>query len=54
MKEKELLFSVGPKDFKWDFFKTSGPGGQNKNKRDTVIATEYLPIRMQAGGITPA
>ena len=35
---KELLFSLNSKDFKWDFFKTSGPGGQNKNKRDTERA----------------
>ena len=32
----ELLFSIGSKDFKWDFFKTSGPGGQNKNKQDSL------------------
>ena len=42
MKEKELLFSVGPKDFKWDFFKTSGPGGQNKNKRDTACRCTHI------------
>ena len=39
----ELLFSIGPKDFKWDFFKTSGPGGQNKNKRDTACRCTHPP-----------
>ena len=39
---KELLFSIGPKDFKWDFFKTSGPGGQNKNKRDTACRCTHI------------
>ena len=38
----ELLFSIGPKDFKWDFFKTSGPGGQNKNKRDTACRCTHI------------
>lgn len=39
---KELLFSIGPKDFKWNFFKTSGPGGQNKNKRDTACRCTHI------------
>lgn len=39
---KELLFSIGPKDFKWDFFKTSGLGGQNKNKRDTACRCTHI------------
>ena len=39
---KELLFSIGPKNFKWDFFKTSGPGGQNKNKRDTACRCTHI------------
>ena len=41
--KKELLFSLGPKDFKWEFFKSSGPGGQNKNKRDTACRCIHLP-----------
>jgi len=40
---KELLFSLNSKDFKWDFFKTSGPGGQNKNKRDTACRCTHPP-----------
>jgi peptide chain release factor 1 len=35
-KERELLFSVGPKNFKIEFFKAGGKGGQNRNKRDTA------------------
>jgi protein subunit release factor B len=41
--KKELLFSLGPKDFKWEFFKSSGPGGQNKNKRDTACRCIHPP-----------
>lgn len=35
-KKRELLFTLTAKDFKWEFYKSSGPGGQNKNKRDTA------------------
>lgn len=43
MKEKELLFSLTAKDFKWEFFKSSGAGGQNKNKRDTACRCIHPP-----------
>jgi protein subunit release factor B len=42
-KKKELLFSLGPGDFDWEFFKSSGPGGQNKNKRDTACRCIHRP-----------
>lgn len=45
--KKELLFSVGPKDFKWEFYRSSGPGGQNKNKRDTACRC----IHVESGAI---
>ncbi len=43
MSKKELLFSLNKDDFKWEFFKSSGPGGQNKNKRDTACKCIHPP-----------
>jgi protein subunit release factor B len=34
--ERELLFSVTKKDLDITFFRGSGNGGQNRNKRDTA------------------
>lgn len=42
MKEKELLFSVTKKDFKIEFTKGSGNGGQNRNKRDTAVRITHI------------
>lgn len=36
MDDKELLFTIGTEDFDWQFFRSSGHGGQHKNKRDTA------------------
>ena len=36
-KEKELAFSVGEKDFRWETFTSGGPGGQNQNKVATGV-----------------
>jgi len=42
MKERKLLFSLKPgRDFFFQPYKASGPGGQNRNKRDTAIRLEH-------------
>lgn len=43
MKRRELLFTLSSKDFLWNFFKAPGPGGQNKNKRDTACRCIHPP-----------
>lgn len=36
MGKKKILFSVTRKDFRVDFFRAGGPGGQNQNKRNSA------------------
>lgn len=36
-KEKEVLFTVGANDCDWQYVRSSGPGGQNVNKRSTKV-----------------
>ena len=40
-KPEEL--KINPSDLKMDFFKSSGPGGQNVNKRQTAVRITHLP-----------
>ena len=42
--EKEL--EVKPADLKIDVFKSSGPGGQNVNKRMTAVRITHLPTKI--------
>lgn len=39
---RELLFSIGPKDFKWDFFRASGKGGQKLNKTSSACRCTHI------------
>ncbi|MBI3420586.1 MAG: peptide chain release factor 2 [Candidatus Sungbacteria bacterium] len=39
--------SVAPEDLKVDFFRSSGPGGQNVNKRETAVRITHLPTGIQ-------
>ena len=38
---------VKPEDLKIDFFRSSGPGGQNVNKRETAVRITHLPTGLQ-------
>jgi len=37
MEEKEILFSLTKKDFRWDYFRGSGKGGQKRNKTSSGV-----------------
>lgn len=38
---------INPDDLKIDFFRSSGPGGQNVNKRETAVRITHLPSGIQ-------
>ena len=37
MKEREKLVSLTKKDFRWDYFRGSGKGGQKRNKTSSGV-----------------
>jgi hypothetical protein len=41
-KEKELVYSLGPKDFRVDYFRASGPGGQARNKIESAVRITHM------------
>ena len=42
-KPKETEIYINPADIKMDFYKSSGPGGQNVNKRQTAVRLTHIP-----------
>lgn len=38
---------IKPDELKIDFFRSSGPGGQNVNKRETAVRITHLPTKIQ-------
>ena len=40
---KQLMFSVGAKDLKWDYFRAGGKGGQKQNKTDSGARVTHIP-----------
>jgi len=42
-KPKEAEIKINPADLKIDHYKSSGPGGQNVNKRETAIRITHIP-----------
>jgi hypothetical protein len=43
MRKKEKLFSLTKKDFRWDWYRGSGAGGQKKNKTENCCRCSHLP-----------
>lgn len=45
---KELVLSLTKKDFRVDFYRGSGPGGQNRNKRDNSCRITHVATGISA------
>lgn len=41
--KKKKIFSLTKKDFRWDFYKGSGSGGQKKNKTENCCRCTHEP-----------
>lgn len=42
-KPKQAEIKINPTDLKIDYYRASGPGGQNVNKRETAVRITYIP-----------
>ena len=42
-KPKNINIQINPQDLEVEFFRSSGPGGQNVNKRETSVRITHLP-----------
>ena len=45
-KVDEESIKIKPEDLKFEMFKSSGPGGQNVNRRETAVRVTYLPLNL--------
>ena len=45
-KEAEEELKISPQDLRFDFYRASGPGGQNVNKRETATRITHLPTNI--------
>lgn len=45
-KEAEEELKISPRDLRIDFYRASGPGGQNVNKRETATRITHLPTNI--------
>ena len=44
--EKVTFFEIPPEEIKIEFAKSSGPGGQNVNKRETAVRLVHIPTKI--------
>ena len=51
-KAEKTEIKIRPEDLKIDFFGSSGPGGQNVNKRQTAVRITYLPTGLTVSSQT--
>ncbi len=47
-KETEKEIKIKPEDLKIDFYRSSGPGGQHVNRRETAVRITHLPTGLVA------